>query len=86
MSKALNAFSQNSKTRSYSVVPRSPSIIIHQFSNILLFDSQSTQYLALIQVFFCLDLQLENVPTESDTLPHQTLQGDDVTAYRRGLQ
>jgi len=26
MSKTLNAFSQNSKTRSYSVLPRSPSI------------------------------------------------------------
>jgi len=26
MSKTLNAFSQNSKTRSYSVPPRSPSI------------------------------------------------------------
>jgi len=27
MSKTLNAFSQNSKTRNYSVLPRSPSII-----------------------------------------------------------
>jgi len=31
MSKTLNAFSQNSKTRSYSVLPRSPSFVSCEF-------------------------------------------------------
>jgi len=35
MSKTLNAFSQNSKTRSYSVLPRSPSIMYFSIFKLL---------------------------------------------------
>ena len=51
MSKTLNAFSQNSKTRSYAVLPRSPSIELEEQSLV-----------SLLAVSVCLHLRNINKP------------------------